>query len=68
MYEDTLHFIFFNVFCLFTDGLIDRAKRISDEMTMVLSLDENTSGDLSYSTKRFIDAQKIRSTFKMINQ
>ena len=25
------------------DGLIDRAKKISDEMTMVLSLDEETS-------------------------
>ena len=47
------------------DGLIDRAKKISDEMTMVLSLDEETSEKIYHiQLKRFIDAQKIRTTFK----
>ena len=43
------------------DGLTDRAKKISDEMTMVLSLDEETSEKIYHiQLKRFIDAQRIR--------
>ena len=47
------------------DGLIDRAKKISDEMTMVLSLDEETSEKIYHiQLKRFIDAQSIRKTYQ----
>ena len=47
------------------DGLIDRAKKISDEMTMVLSLDEQTSEKIfNIQLKRFLDAQKIRTIHK----
>ena len=47
------------------DGLTDRAKKISDEMTMVLSLDEETSEKIYHiQLKRFIDAQRIRTTYK----
>ena len=47
------------------DGLIDRAKKISDEMTMVLSLDDVTSEKIYHiQLKRFIDAQRIRTTYK----
>ena len=47
------------------DGLIDRAKKISDEMTMVLSLDDVTSENIYHiQLKRFIDAQRIRTTYK----
>ena len=47
------------------DGLIDRAKKISDEMTQVLSLDAETSEKIYHiQLKRFIDAQKIRTSFK----
>ena len=47
------------------DGLTDRAKKISDEMTMVLSLDDITSEKIYHiQLKRFIDAQRIRTTYK----
>ena len=47
------------------DGLIDRAKKISDEMTMVLSLDDVTSEKIYHiQLKRFIDAQRNRTTYK----
>tara|TARA_B100000963_G_scaffold226549_1_gene197662 strand:- start:268 stop:558 length:291 start_codon:yes stop_codon:yes gene_type:complete len=47
------------------DGLTDRAKKISDEMTMVLSLDDVTSDKIYHiQLKRFIDAQRIRTTYK----
>ena len=47
------------------DGLTDRAKKISDEMTMVLSLDEETSEKIYHiQLKRFIDAQSIRKTYQ----
>ena len=47
------------------DGLIDRAKKISDEMTMVLSLDDQTSEKIYHiQLKRFIDAQSIRKTYQ----
>ena len=47
------------------DGLIDRAKKISEEMSMVLSLDEETSEKIYHiQLKRFIDAQRIRSSYK----
>ena len=43
------------------DGLIERAKKLSSEMTMVLSLDEETSEKIYHiQLKRFIDAQRIR--------
>ena len=42
-----LYILFFSLMFSFSvysqDGLIDRAKKISDEMSMVLSLDEETS-------------------------
>ena len=42
-------------------GFQERAKSISDEMTMVLSLDEVTSEKILHiQLKRFIDAQSIR--------
>ena len=47
------------------DGLTDRAKKISNEMTMVLSLDDVTSEKIYHiQLKRFIDAQRIRTTYK----
>ena len=47
------------------DGLTDRAKKISDEMTMVLSLDDQTSEKIYHiQLKRFIDAQSIRKTYQ----
>jgi len=43
------------------NGLQERAKKISNEMTMVLSLDEQTSEKIYHiQLKRFIDAQRIR--------
>ena len=40
------------------------AKKISDEMTMVLSLDEETSEKIYHiQLKRFIDAQRIRTSY-----
>ena len=64
-----LYILFFSLTFSFSvysqDGLTDRAKKISDEMTMVLSLDEETSEKIYHiQLKRFIDAQKIRTTFK----
>ena len=60
-----LYILFFSLtFSLFVysqDGLSDRAKKISNEMTMVLSLDEQTSEKIYHiQLKRFIDAQRIR--------
>ena len=47
------------------DKLQDKAKKISDEMTTVLSLDEETSEEIYHiQLKRFIDAQKIRKVNK----
>ena len=47
------------------DGLQERAKKISNEMTMVLSLDEQTSEKIYHiQLKRFIDAQSIRKTYQ----
>ena len=46
------------------NGLTERAKKISDEMTVVLSLDEETSEKIYHiQLKRFIDAQRIRTTY-----
>ena len=64
-----LYILFFSLFFSLSvysqDGLTDRAKKISDEMTMVLSLDEETSQKIYHiQLKRFIDAQKIRTTYK----
>ena len=43
------------------EGLQERAKKLSDEMTVVLSLDEQTSEKIYHiQLKRFIDAQRIR--------
>ena len=55
-----LLFLFsFSVFS--QDGLQERAKKISDEMTVVLSLDNKTSEKIYHiQLKRFIDAQRIR--------
>ena len=57
--------LFFSLtFSLFTFSQVkiqERAKKISDEMTTVLSLDEETSEKIYHiQLKRFIDAQKIR--------
>ena len=47
------------------DSFQERAKKISDEMTMVLSLDDVTSEKIYHiQLKRFIDAQRIRTTYK----
>lgn len=63
------YILFFSLMFSFSvysqDGLIDRAKKISDEMSMVLSLDEETSEKIYHiQLKRFIDAQRIRTTYK----
>ena len=43
------------------DGFQERAKKLSDEMTVVLSLDDQTSEKIYHiQLKRFIDAQRIR--------
>ena len=64
-----LYILFFSLTFSFSvysqEGLIDRAKKISDEMTMVLSLDDVTSEKIYHiQLKRFIDAQRIRTTYK----
>jgi len=47
------------------DSFQERAKKISDEMTMVLSLDDQTSEKIYHiQLKRFIDAQSIRKTYQ----
>ena len=58
----TLSFLFLFSFSIFSqDGLQERAKKLSDEMTMVLSLDDVTSEKIYHiQLKRFIDAQRIR--------
>ena len=58
----TLSFLFLFSFSVFSqDGLQERAKKLSDEMTMVLSLDDVTSEKIYHiQLKRFIDAQRIR--------
>lgn len=60
-----LYILFFSIFFTFSvysqNSLQERAKKISDEMTMVLSLDEQTSERVYHiQLKRFIDAQRIR--------
>ncbi len=47
------------------DSFQERAKKISNEMTMVLSLDDQTSEKIYHiQLKRFIDAQSIRKTYQ----
>ena len=60
LYILLLLFLFsFSVFS--QDGLQERAKKLSDEMTVVLSLDDETSEKIYHiQLKRFIDAQRIR--------
>ena len=60
LYILLLLFLFsFSVFS--QDGIQERAKKLSDEMTMVLSLDDETSEKIYHiQLKRFIDAQRIR--------
>ena len=60
LYILLLLFLFsFSVFS--QDGIQERAKKLSDEMTMVLSLDDKTSEKIYHiQLKRFIDAQRIR--------
>jgi|TARA_A100001011_G_C14101417_1_gene752993 hypothetical protein len=46
------------------DGVQERAKKIADEMTMVMSLDDVLSEKVYIiQLKRFIDAQRIRKTY-----
>ena len=60
-----IFFLTFSFSAYSQDGFQDRAKKISDEMTNVLSLDEVTSEKIfNIQLKRFIDAQKIRTSFK----
>ena len=57
--------LFFSISVFSQDGLQEKAKKISNEMTMVLSLDEQTSEKIFHiQLKRFIDAQKIRNLYK----
>ena len=58
----TLSFLFLFSFSVFSqDGFQERAKKLSNEMTMVLSLDDVTSEKIYHiQLKRFIDAQRIR--------
>ena len=58
-----LLFLFsFSVFS--QEGLQERAKKLSDEMTVVLSLDNETSEKIYHiQLKRFIDAQRIRTSY-----
>ena len=60
LYILSLLFLFsFSVFS--QDGFQERAKKLSDEMTVVLSLDDQTSEKIYHiQLKRFIDAQRIR--------
>ena len=60
-----LYILFFSLFFSLSvysqDSFQDRAKKLSNEMTMVLSLDEVTSEKIYHiQLKRFIDAQRIR--------
>ena len=60
-----IFFLTFSFSAYSQDGFQDRAKKISDEMTNVLSLDEVTSEKIfNIQLKRFIDAQKIRNLYK----
>ena len=61
-----LYILFFSLFFSLSvysqDSFQDRAKKLSNEMTMVLSLDEVTSEKIYHiQLKRFIEAQKIRT-------
>ena len=58
----TLSLLFLFSFSVFSqDGFQERAKKLSDEMTVVLSLDDQTSEKIYHiQLKRFIDAQRIR--------
>ena len=63
-----LFFLFFAITFSFSvhsqEGLTERAKKIADEMTLVLSLNDETSQKVYHvQLKRFIDAQRIRKTF-----
>ena len=60
LYILSLLFLFsFSVFS--QDGFQERAKKLSNEMTVVLSLDDQTSEKIYHiQLKRFIDAQRIR--------
>lgn len=63
-----LFFLFFAITFSFSvqsqEGLTERAKKIADEMTFVLSLNDETSQKVYHvQLKRFIDAQRIRKTF-----
>ena len=50
----------FNIYS--QDGFQERAKKISSEMSMVLSLDSETSKKVYHiQLKRFIEAQRIRN-------
>lgn len=55
----------FSVSSFAQQGVQERAKKITDEMTEVLSLDAETSEKVyNIQLKRFIDAQAIRKTHK----
>ena len=63
-----LFFLFFAITFSFSvqsqEGLTERAKKIADEMTMVMSLDDVLSEKVYIiQLKRFIDAQRIRKTY-----
>ena len=61
-----LFYLMFSL-CVFSqDGFQGKAKKISDEMSSVLTLDKETSEKVYYiQLKRFIDAQKIRKTYQI---
>ena len=47
------------------NGFQDRASAVSQEMTMVLGLDKETSKKIYHAQlRRYIEAQKIRTEFK----
>ena len=55
----------FSISSFAQQGVQERAKKITDEMTMVLSLDEQTSEKVyNIQLKRFIDAQALETTHK----
>ena len=55
----------FSISSFAQQGVQERAKKITDEMTEVLSLDAETSEKIYHiQLKRFINAQKIRTSFK----
>ncbi len=57
--------ILFSISAFSQQGYQERAKKIADDMTMVLALDEETSEKIYHiQLKRFIDAQRIRKEFQ----